>query len=121
MGVVTADGAAGIAALHDLDPEFRSFSRSEKVAAILESLHIKRPLPVQSMYIFKVGLHTALACTVPMSAPLGWACQGRLRAPIHLSSVFGVEEIFLRAASQNCEWDGAAEQQNLACRPATCQ
>ena len=29
--------------------------RSEKVAAILESLHIKRPLPVQSMYIFKVG------------------------------------------------------------------
>lgn len=55
VGVVTADGAAGIAALHDLDPEFRSFSRSEKVAAILESLHIKRPLPVQSMYIFKVG------------------------------------------------------------------
>ena len=55
IGVVTPDGAAGIAALHDLDPEFRSFSRSEKVAAILESLHIKRPLPVQSMYIFKVG------------------------------------------------------------------
>ena len=50
------------AALHDLDPEFRSFSRSEKVAAVLESLRIQRPLPVQSMYIFKVGYHTALVC-----------------------------------------------------------
>ena len=59
---VTADGAAGIAALHDLDPEFRTFSRSEKVAAVLESLHIKQPLPVQSMYIFKVGAYKALVC-----------------------------------------------------------
>ncbi|CAL5226868.1 g9740 [Coccomyxa viridis] len=40
-------------ALHDLDPEFCSFSRSEKVAAVLQSLNIRRPLPVQSMYIFK--------------------------------------------------------------------
>ena len=43
-----------LAALHDLDPEFRSFSRSEKVAAVLQSLNIRQPLPVQSMYIFKV-------------------------------------------------------------------
>eukprot|EP00243_Klebsormidium_subtile_P004073 TRINITY_DN17848_c0_g1_i1.p1 TRINITY_DN17848_c0_g1~~TRINITY_DN17848_c0_g1_i1.p1 ORF type:complete len:290 (-),score=42.38 TRINITY_DN17848_c0_g1_i1:330-1199(-) len=40
-------------ALHDLDPAFRSFSRSEKVAAVMASLGYKRPLPVQSMYIFK--------------------------------------------------------------------
>ena len=53
MGVI-ADEQFGHAALHDLDPEFRSFSRSEKVAAVLQSLNIRRPLPVQSMYIFKV-------------------------------------------------------------------
>jgi len=41
------------AALHDLDPAFRTFSRSEKVADLLKSLGYKRPLPVQSMYIFK--------------------------------------------------------------------
>ena len=77
VGVVTADGAAGIAALHDLDPEFRSFSRSEKVAAILESLHVKRPLPVQSMYIFKVIFHTALVCSL---RPCLLCLAGRVRA-----------------------------------------
>lgn len=41
------------AALHDLDPVFRQFSRSPKVAAVLRSLGYQRPLPVQSMYIFK--------------------------------------------------------------------
>ena len=86
IGVVTADRAAGIAALHDLDPEFRSFSRSEKVAAILESLHIKRPLPVQSMYIFKVGFHTALVCIPgPGFARSGWACHTALHARSHMS------------------------------------
>lgn len=40
-------------ALHDLDPVFRSFSRSEAVANVVRSLGYKRPLPVQSMYIFK--------------------------------------------------------------------
>ncbi|KAL6745238.1 hypothetical protein V8C86DRAFT_2984461 [Haematococcus lacustris] len=40
-------------ALHDLDPEFRAFSRSPEVAAVLRSLGYRRPLPVQSMYIFK--------------------------------------------------------------------
>lgn len=42
------------AALHDLDPAFRRFSRSDKVAVLLRSLGFRRPLPVQSMYIFKV-------------------------------------------------------------------
>ena len=86
IGVVTADGPAGIAALHDLDPEFRSFSRSEKVAAILESLHIKQPLPVQSMYIFKAGSHTALVCIPgPMIARSGWACHTASHARSHMS------------------------------------
>jgi hypothetical protein len=56
------------AALHDLDPAFRSFSRSEEVAAVMASLGYKRPLPVQSMYIFKVSLPAELlgtcACTL---------------------------------------------------------
>ena len=53
---LTTNEHFGHAALHDLDPEFCSFSRSEKVAAVLQSLNIRRPLPVQSMYIFKVRL-----------------------------------------------------------------
>jgi len=44
-----------VAALHDLDPDFRSFSRSDKVVAVVSSLNYKRPAPIQSMYIFKVG------------------------------------------------------------------
>ncbi len=44
-----------VAALHDLDPDFRSFSRSDKVLAVVSSLNYKRPALIQSMYIFKVG------------------------------------------------------------------
>ena len=40
--------------MHDLDPVFRKFSRSEKVAAIAASLGYTRPAPIQSMAIFKV-------------------------------------------------------------------
>ncbi|CAI5993778.1 unnamed protein product [Closterium sp. NIES-65] len=40
-------------ALHDLDSVFGPLSRSPKVAAICKSLGFRRPLPVQSMYIFK--------------------------------------------------------------------
>lgn len=40
-------------ALHDIDPKFRSFSRSEKMANIMESLGFRKPVPIQSMYIFK--------------------------------------------------------------------
>lgn len=40
-------------ALHDLDPTFRAFSRSAKMAATFRALGFTRPLPVQSMYIFK--------------------------------------------------------------------
>lgn len=40
-------------ALHDLDPVFAAFTRSEPVARLARSLGFRRPLPVQSMYIFK--------------------------------------------------------------------
>jgi len=40
-------------ALHDLDPVYRSFSRSTKFHSLLRSLGFSRPLPVQSMLIFK--------------------------------------------------------------------
>ena len=40
-------------ALHDLDPIFASFSRSQKVKTIIRELGINQPLLLQSMYIFK--------------------------------------------------------------------
>ena len=41
-------------ALHDLDPVFRKFTRSSKLTELLLELGLVKPLPVQSMYIFKV-------------------------------------------------------------------
>lgn len=46
------------AALHDVDPVFRKFSRSEKLTGLVASLGYRKPLPVQSMYIFKVSVYT---------------------------------------------------------------
>lgn len=40
-------------ALHDLDPEFRAFSRHERLARLCVELGIADPRPIQSMYIFK--------------------------------------------------------------------
>jgi phytanoyl-CoA hydroxylase len=40
-------------ALHDLDPVFDRFSRSEKVKEVAAALKLEEPLLVQSMYIFK--------------------------------------------------------------------
>ncbi|KAI8468442.1 MAG: hypothetical protein J3K34DRAFT_522911 [Monoraphidium minutum] len=40
-------------ALHDLDPVFRSYARSPRMAAALRALGLRRPAPVQSMYIYK--------------------------------------------------------------------
>lgn len=42
------------AAMHDLDPSFREWSRSQKIAEALSELGFQKPLPVQSMYICKV-------------------------------------------------------------------
>ncbi|XP_012846062.1 PREDICTED: phytanoyl-CoA dioxygenase [Erythranthe guttata] len=40
-------------ALHEKDPVFKSFSSSEKMTSLLFSLGYKRPVGIQSMYIFK--------------------------------------------------------------------
>src|SRR5210317_665667 len=40
-------------AMHDLDPVFDGFSRTQKLAATVESLGYKDPGIIQSMYIFK--------------------------------------------------------------------
>ncbi|HWS90476.1 MAG TPA: phytanoyl-CoA dioxygenase family protein [Pyrinomonadaceae bacterium] len=40
-------------ALHDLDPVFERFSRTEGLGSLVASLGYRRPLLVQSMYIFK--------------------------------------------------------------------
>ncbi|XP_031286105.1 phytanoyl-CoA dioxygenase [Pistacia vera] len=40
-------------ALHEIDPVFKKVSSSEKVSDLLHSLGYKRPVIIQSMYIFK--------------------------------------------------------------------
>ena len=40
-------------ALHDLDPIFERFSRTKELGSLVASLGYRRPLLVQSMYIFK--------------------------------------------------------------------
>ena len=40
-------------ALHELDPEFSSFSRSQAIRGLIRDLGITNPLLLQSMYIFK--------------------------------------------------------------------
>jgi len=40
-------------ALHDLDPIFERFSRSEKVKQVANAIGLKNPLLLQSMYVFK--------------------------------------------------------------------
>ncbi|KAG6714172.1 hypothetical protein I3842_05G191000 [Carya illinoinensis] len=40
-------------ALHEIDPVFKKFSCSEKLSSLLFSLDYKRPVIIQSMYIFK--------------------------------------------------------------------
>ncbi|KAF5939225.1 hypothetical protein HYC85_023484 [Camellia sinensis] len=40
-------------ALHEIDPVFKKFSCSEKLSSLLLSLDYKRPVIIQSMYIFK--------------------------------------------------------------------
>ncbi|RRT73459.1 hypothetical protein B296_00013671, partial [Ensete ventricosum] len=42
------------AALHEIDPVFKEFSFSDKISGMLCSLGYKRPVVIQSMYIFKV-------------------------------------------------------------------
>jgi len=92
-------------AMHDLDPAFDAFSRTPKLAALVGTLGIARPLLLQSMYIFKPqGIGGEVVChtdstylyTEPMScvglwfaledATLEngcmWALPGGHRAPL---------------------------------------
>ncbi|CAJ2650259.1 unnamed protein product [Trifolium pratense] len=40
-------------ALHEIEPAFKKFSSSEKASSLMSSLGYKRPVIMQSMYIFK--------------------------------------------------------------------
>jgi phytanoyl-CoA hydroxylase len=40
-------------ALHEIDPVFKKFTFSEELSSLLKSLDYKRPVIIQSMYIFK--------------------------------------------------------------------
>ncbi|XP_028070687.1 phytanoyl-CoA dioxygenase isoform X1 [Camellia sinensis] len=42
-----------LGSLHEIDPVFKKFSCSEKLSSLLLSLDYKRPVIIQSMYIFK--------------------------------------------------------------------
>ncbi|CAL5413613.1 unnamed protein product [Camellia sinensis] len=42
-------------ALHEIDPVFKKFSCSERLSSLLLSLDYKRPMIIQSMYIFKLS------------------------------------------------------------------
>ena len=46
------------AALHELDPLYKDFTYSSKFSSLASSLGYKRPVVMQSMYIFKVLLFT---------------------------------------------------------------
>ncbi|KAK4524448.1 hypothetical protein GAYE_SCF03G2349 [Galdieria yellowstonensis] len=72
-------------ALHDLDPVFRSFSRSDSIKSLALQLGFQKPIPVQSMVIFKqpfvggeVRPHqdsTFLYTSPPSCVGLWWALQ----------------------------------------------
>lgn len=69
-------------AMHDLDPVFREFTRSQPVSAVLQSLGFKRPLPVQSMYIFKqpnIGGEVVSASSSANRYPAAGVGEGVLR------------------------------------------
>ena len=76
-GVVNKIGHA----LHDLNPAFEAFSRSEKLANLSRSLGLIDPAPIQSMLIFKqpeiggeVGMHqdATFLYTEPVSVVGFW-------------------------------------------------
>jgi hypothetical protein len=49
--------------MHDVDPVFKAWARSEPIKATLRALGYRRPIPVQSMFHFKspgVGSEVAL-------------------------------------------------------------
>jgi len=117
------------AAQHDLIPAFKAWSRSEGIAHILRDLGYKRPLPVQSMFIFKqpgiggevvphqdstflntsppsvVGLWLALEDATQENGCL-WGLPG--------SHHEGMHRKFVRAEDGSVSFTGEARQYNLA-------
>jgi len=59
------------AALHELDPLYKDFTYSSKFSSLASSLGYKRPVVMQSMYIFKVLLFTYRLFVLN----LGWVFQ----------------------------------------------
>ena len=53
---VTGASCTCAAAMHDQDPVFKQWSRSQRMTEVLKQLGMSRPVPVQSMYIFKASL-----------------------------------------------------------------
>ena len=56
--------------MHDLDPVFRDWSRSAKIAQLLQDLGFQQPLPVQSMLILKVALPLCALSRAPLCPTL---------------------------------------------------
>ncbi|KAI3436792.1 hypothetical protein D9Q98_006203 [Chlorella vulgaris] len=108
-------------ALHDLDPVFRRWSRSSHVADVMQSLGFQRPVPVQSMLIFKqpyVGgevvphQDSSFLCTSPLSCVGIWlaledatqtnGCMWTLPG----SHLDGVHRRFVRAPDGTVSFEG---------------
>lgn len=76
------------AALHDLDPVFQAFSGSDQVKELLTDLGYKRPMPIQSTFIFKVmplvlarqqlsGAQQWVPSPLALTPPLTLRCSNR--------------------------------------------
>ena len=100
-------------ALHDLDPVFDRFSRTQELKALVSRLGYKQPLLIQSMYIFKQpGIGGEVTChqdaaflyTEPLSATGFWfALEDATRENGCLWAIpgghrLGLKSRFLRAA-----------------------
>lgn len=124
-------------ALHDLDPVFREFSRSQAVANVLRSLGYQRPLPVQSMYIFKqpsiggvVVPHqdSTFIHTTPLSCVgLWWALEDATKDNGCLWALPGVHKQgltrrFFKRPDGTVGFDGPATEWDLSgCVPLECR
>lgn len=58
FGITNVNNVFVGAALHELDPLYKEFTYSSKVSSLVSSLGYRRPVIMQSMYIFKVLLFT---------------------------------------------------------------
>lgn len=83
------------AALHELDPVFKEFSSSRIFARLLSSFGYKRPVVIQSMYIFKVQLHISTGhmsfslCTFSLCSLVGLSVHTMIRKYWHWVPKYG--------------------------------